>query len=183
MAPDGMYQHLPVLPRAFWGFADSVRESWRDMRSILIEEWRILRSGDFMSLVDISEKKKRQAEMITETEGAIAALADRILEMCGIESAGDNGNGRWDMLARLVNKADVFGLELWMTEIRLLRQEVMLMNQRHEKWVRGQINMVHDMLGVLTGGGRRSEMSTYGPTARMRSSHDGAHGRYKLEVT
>jgi hypothetical protein len=175
-----------VLPGAFWGFADSARQAWKDMRSILVEEWRILRSGDFMPLVEIAEKKRRQAEKISEAEGAIAAMADRILEMCGIDGGidgADKEEGRWDMLARLVSKTDVSSLDSWLTETRLLRQEVILMNQRHDQWVRGQIRMVRDMLDVVTGGERSGEMSTYGPTARMRRNHDGVHGRYKLEVT
>lgn len=184
----GADQRLPALPGTFWGVADSARQSWKDMRSILVEEWRILRSGDFMPLVDIAEKKRRQAEKIGEAEGAIAAMADRILEMCGIDGGSDGVDkdkkeGRWNMLARLVSKTDASSLDLWLTETRLLRHEVILMNQRHEKWVRGQIRLVRDMLAVVTGGERCGEMSTYGPTARMRRNNDGVHGRYKLEVT
>lgn len=176
-------QRLPVLPGAFWRFADSAIQTWKDMRSILVEEWRILRSGDFMPLVDIAEKKKRQAEKISEAEGAIAALADRILGICGIDGGMDKEEGRWDTFVRLVNKADISSLESWLTEIRLLRREVILMNQRHEKWVRGQIRMVQDLLSVVTGAETCGEMSTYGPTARMQRTHGNIHGRYKLKVT
>ncbi|MGQ9499586.1 MAG: hypothetical protein ACUVQ6_04380 [Dissulfurimicrobium sp.] len=182
----GADQGLLVLPRSFWGVADSVRQSWKDMRSILVEEWRVLRSGDFMPLVEIAEKKRRQAEKISEAERTIAAMADRILEMCGIDGGidgVDKKEGRWNMLMRLVNNTDVSSLDSWLTEIRLLRQEVILMNQRHDQWIRGQIRMVRDMLGVITGGERSREMSTYGPTARMRSNYAGIRGRYKVEVT
>lgn len=186
VGPGGMDKRLPALPKAFWERADSARQSWMDMRSILVEEGQALRSGDFMPLVEIAEKKKRQAEKIYEAERAVAVMVDRILEICGIVDGLDDFDkreGRWNLLARLVSKTEFSSIDSWLTEIRLLRQEVILMNQRHEKWARGQAKLAQDMLEVITGRRQAGEMSTYGPSARLRSNLAGVYGRYKLEVT
>ncbi|WP_428121144.1 hypothetical protein [Dissulfurimicrobium sp.] len=178
--PTGDVRYLPALPRSFWVRAYSVTQAWEEMRSILIEEWIVLRSGDFKPLADIAEKKKRQAEKINGLERIIAALADKMLEMCGVDYGG-NREGRWNALMSLTNRADSEGLGSWLTKTRLLRKEIVSMNRRHEKWVLGQAKMVDDLLGLFMEGISGARPATYDSQARVHTK-GGMQGRYKLEV-
>ena len=168
-------RYLPKLPDAFWSLADSVKQAWEDMHTILFEERGVLMSGDFRPLLDIAEKKKRKADEVEMAERTVASMVDMILEKCGTGQV----EGRWEALLGLVNKADVDRLDSWLTRMKLVRARALFMNRRNEEWVRGQLKMVHELLGVMIGD-TSGKMATYGPTARVNGCSGDA--RYKLGV-
>ncbi|MDA8162126.1 MAG: flagellar export chaperone FlgN [Desulfobacteraceae bacterium] len=174
--PARTYQELGRLPRltgAFWSLAGSAVKAWQDMRAILVEERGVLISGDFRLLLDIAEKKKRKAEEIDKAERAVATMADMILERCGAVC----GEGRWDALFGLVNRADMAILDSWLTSLRLARENALSLNQRNERWVKGQLKMARELLGILAGDASR-KTATYDSTARA----NGGGSIYKLGV-
>ncbi len=152
---------LPRLPAAFWTLGEQISQSWQGLLQILDQEWKALENVDLAALWQISEAKNRQAEKIEALEKRLNAAVDSILARCG----STPGAERWGRILTMLQHDDVGRLQSWMARVRDMKCEVREINSRHTRWLAGQLRLIDQLTGILTG--KSQEKSpVYSPKGR-----------------